>query len=124
MYIVHTFTRRTDWERVCVYMYCAYFFVLSRLLVNSLMAAAVDRIALQVQQVLEQAQFALDRETARRVRLDKKYSELEDRGLVSPRSLSPRVWRPDTASRKIHQESERSQTSLPRPSSARYHTDF
>ncbi|CAM9362196.1 unnamed protein product, partial [Pylaiella littoralis] len=73
----------------------------------------------KVQQVLEQAQFALDRETARRVRLDKKYSELEDRGLVSPRSLSPRVWRPDTASRKIHEESERSQTSLPRPSSAR-----
>lgn len=95
---------------------------------HTLMAAAergtyfVGRIALQAQQTLEQAQFALERETARRMRLEKKYSELEDRGLVSPRSVSPRIWRPDTGSRNINKEAERSQPPLPRPSSARYDT--
>ena len=80
----------------------------------------------QAQQALEQAQFALERETARRVRMDKKYSELEERGLVSPRSVSPRVWRPETSSRKASRGVERSQApqpTLPRPSSARYVTE-
>ncbi|CAB1113082.1 unnamed protein product [Ectocarpus sp. CCAP 1310/34] len=82
----------------------------------------------EAQQALEQAQFALDRECARRARLDKKYSELEDRGLVSPRSVSPRsvsprVRRPEATTRKFSGESERSQlaqATLPRPSSVRY----
>ncbi|CAM9946286.1 unnamed protein product [Ectocarpus sp. 12 AP-2014] len=86
----------------------------------------------KAQQALEQAQFALERESARRARLDKKYSELEDRGLVSPRSVSPRpvtprpvtprVWRPEATTRKFSGESERSQLAqptLPRPSSVR-----
>ncbi|CAM9516260.1 unnamed protein product [Ectocarpus sp. 4 AP-2014] len=86
----------------------------------------------EAQQALEQAQFALERESARRARLDKKYSELEDRGLVSPRSVSPRsvsprpvtprVWRPEASTRKFSGESERSQLAqptLPRPSSVR-----
>lgn len=87
-------------------------------------------LRMQTQQALEQVQFALERETARRVRLDKKYSELEERGLVSPRSVSPRVWRPETSSRKASGEVECSQTApptLPRPSSARcvfiYHSE-
>ncbi|CAM9091191.1 unnamed protein product [Ectocarpus fasciculatus] len=91
----------------------------------------------EAQQALEQAQFALERESARRARLDRKYSELEDRGLVSPRSVSPRsvsprpvtprpvtprVWRPEATTRKFSGESERSQLAqptLPRPSSVR-----
>lgn len=84
---------------------------------------ATSRLRVQAQQALEQAQFALERETARRVRMDKKYSELEERGLVSPRSVSPRVWRPESSSRKASGEVERSQApqpTLPRPSSARY----
>lgn len=48
---------------------------------------------IQVQQALEQTQFTLGRESARRARLEKKYSEMEERGLVSPRLVTPRVVR-------------------------------
>lgn len=54
---------------------------------------------LQVQQALEQTQFALSRETARRARLDKKYGELEARGRVSPRSVPPNVIRSEALGR-------------------------
>lgn len=47
--------------------------------------------AYQVQQALEQTQFTLGIESARRARLEKKCGELEEAGLVSPRSLSPRI---------------------------------
>ncbi|CAM9302587.1 unnamed protein product [Scytosiphon promiscuus] len=81
----------------------------------------------KAQQTLEHTKFALERETARRARLEKKYRELEDRGLVSPRSVSPRsvsprVWRSEITRRKVLEEQQTGevvQPMQPRPSSAR-----
>lgn len=55
----------------------------------------------QVQQALDQAHFTLRREAARRARLEKKLSELEERGIITPRSVSPRSPRSELPTRRL-----------------------
>lgn len=78
-------------------------------------------ILLQVQHALEKTQFTLEREIARRARMEKKMVELEGRGPVSPRLTSSRNWQSKTPSRKPQGSDTTTtvQPSLRRSSSAR-----
>lgn len=76
----------------------------------------------QVQQALEQTQFTLGIESARRARLEKKHGELDETGLVSPRSLSPRISRQSKAPDPVGADPQTEKTGQPplaRTSSAR-----
>ena len=98
---------------------CALFSV--TLLVCHLCLPLPCGILFQVQQALEKAQFALEREIARRTRTEKKIRQLEGGGCVSPRSTSPRNWQSEAPSRKTQELDTKIvvQPSLRRTSSAR-----